>query len=49
MDDARERARFRQEVKLARRVAHPNVARVFDLGEAEGEAFLTMEYIEGTT
>ena len=47
--DPRERARFRQEVKLARRVAHPNVARVFDLGEANGEVFLTMEYIEGTT
>ncbi len=49
VDDPKERARFRQEVKLARRVAHPNVARVFDLGEADGQVFLTMEYIEGTT
>jgi serine/threonine protein kinase len=39
--------RFRREVKLARRVTHPNVARTFDLGEHEGERFLTMEYIEG--
>jgi serine/threonine-protein kinase len=39
--------RFRREVKLARRVTHPNVARTFDLGEHEGERFLTMEYVEG--
>ncbi len=40
-------ARFRAEVKLARRVLHPNVVRTFDLGEHEGEAFLTMEYVPG--
>jgi serine/threonine protein kinase/tetratricopeptide (TPR) repeat protein len=40
-------ARFRQEVKLARRVAHPNVVRTFDLGEIGTERFLTMEYIDG--
>ncbi len=40
-------ARFRQEVKLARRVTHQNVARTFDIGEHEGEKFLTMELVEG--
>jgi serine/threonine-protein kinase len=40
-------ARFRQEVKLARRVTHRNVARTFDIGEHEGEKFLTMELVEG--
>jgi serine/threonine-protein kinase len=41
-------ARFRQEVKLARRVTHANVARTFDLGEDEaGVRFLTMELVEG--
>jgi serine/threonine-protein kinase len=40
-------ARFRQEVKLARRVTHRNVARTFDIGEHEGEKFLTMEFVEG--
>lgn len=40
-------ARFRREVKLARRVTHRNVARTFDIGEHEGERFLTMELIEG--
>lgn len=39
--------RFRREVKLARRVTHENVARVFDIGEHEGVPFLTMEFIEG--
>ena len=39
--------RFRREVKLARRVTHRNVARVFDIGEHEGDRFLTMELVEG--
>jgi len=39
--------RFRREVKLARRVTHKNVARTFDIGEHNGERFLTMEFIEG--
>lgn len=39
--------RFRREVRLSRRVAHPNVARTFDIGSHEGEHFLTMEYIDG--
>lgn len=39
--------RFRREVKLARRVTHKNVARTFDIGEHDGDRFLTMEFIEG--
>ncbi len=39
--------RFRREVKLARRVTHPNVARMFDIGEDHGEKFLTMELVDG--
>jgi serine/threonine-protein kinase len=39
--------RFRREVKLARRVTHPNVARTYDIGEHEGERVLTMELVEG--
>ncbi len=39
--------RFRQEVRLARRVTHPNVARTFDIGEHAGERFLTMELVDG--
>lgn len=39
--------RFRREVKLARRVTHKNVARMFDIGEHEGDRFLTMELVDG--
>ncbi len=39
--------RFRQEVKLARRVTHRSIARMFDIGEDRGMRFLTMEYIDG--
>ena len=35
------------EARIARQVSHPNVCRVYDVGEAEGHAFLTMEYIDG--
>lgn len=38
---------LRREGRLARRVTHPNVARVFELGRDEGGHFLTMEYIAG--
>ncbi len=40
-------ARFKQELLLASKVTHKNVVRIFDLGEAEGIKFFTMEYIEG--
>lgn len=39
--------RFRNEVRTARLVSHPNVCRVFDIGEAEGLTYLTMEYVDG--
>ena len=39
--------RFRREVRLARRVSHRHVARVYDIGEHGGDKFLTMAFIEG--
>src|SRR5262249_1901387 len=39
--------RFFAEVRNARQVAHPNVCRVYDIGEIEGEHFLSMEYVDG--
>ncbi|HEX6203580.1 MAG TPA: serine/threonine-protein kinase, partial [Thermoanaerobaculia bacterium] len=45
--DAAALARLHREVRIARRVAHPNVCRVFDVGEAEGQTFITMELIDG--
>jgi eukaryotic-like serine/threonine-protein kinase len=40
-------ARFHQEVRLARQVSHPNVCRVHDIAETDGQHFLSMEYIDG--
>ena len=45
--DAGALARFHSEVRIARQVSHPNVCRVFDIGDAEGIPFLTMEYVDG--
>jgi serine/threonine-protein kinase len=39
--------RFHNEVRTARRVSHPNVCRVYDVGEVEGLTFLSMEYVDG--
>jgi serine/threonine-protein kinase len=45
--DASALARFHSEVRIARQVSHPNVCRVFDIGDADGVPFLTMEYVDG--
>ncbi len=47
VQDAAAMARFHREVRIARQVSHPNVCRVFDIGEADGLPFLTMEYVDG--
>ena len=39
--------RFHGEVRIARQVSHPNVCRVYDIGEAEGMPFISMEYVDG--
>src|ERR1700689_897918 len=40
-------ARFYNEVRIARQVSHANVCRVYDLGEVDGQPYLSMEYIDG--
>jgi len=40
-------ARFYNEVRISRQISHPNVCRVYDIGEGDGQAFLSMEYIDG--
>jgi len=45
--DTDRRARLRNEVRVARSVSHPNVCRVYDIGESEGRLFLSMELVEG--
>ena len=39
--------RFKNEVRIARRVSHPNVCRVYDVGDVDGHTFFTMEYVDG--
>ena len=41
--------RFRNEIRLARRIAHRNIVRTHDFGKADGVYFVTMEFVEGTT
>jgi eukaryotic-like serine/threonine-protein kinase len=43
------RARFLQESRLASRLSHPNVVRVYDAGETEGSPYIVMEYVPGDT
>jgi serine/threonine protein kinase len=45
--DASALERFHSEVRMARQVSHRNVCRVFDIGEADGTTFLTMEFVDG--
>jgi Protein kinase domain len=45
--DAQRLAQFHTEVRTARQVSHPNICRVYDIGEVEGQLFLSMEYVDG--
>jgi serine/threonine-protein kinase len=39
--------RFYEEVRITREISHANVCRVYDVGDADGQPFLSMEYIDG--
>ena len=47
--DQRWAHRFARELRLGRPIRHPNVCRIFDIGEADGHMFLTMELAAGGT
>jgi serine/threonine-protein kinase len=47
--DERRLEMLRQEVRAAREVMSPNVCRIYDLEEAEGQELVSMEYIDGAT
>ncbi len=41
--------RLKSEIKLARKITHPNVLRTFDFGEIDGIPYISMEYVRGVT
>jgi len=45
--DAERLGRFLDEVRIARQISHPNVCRVYDVGEVDGHHFLSMEFVDG--
>ncbi|MEO8670509.1 MAG: protein kinase [Tahibacter sp.] len=47
--DAEQLDRLKSEIKLARRITHPNVLRTFDFGEVNGLPYISMEYVRGLT
>jgi serine/threonine-protein kinase len=47
--DSKSLDRFKEEIRLARRITHRNVVRTHDLGEVEGIYYITMELVEGTS
>lgn len=48
-DDRNQLERLKSELKLARKITHPNVLRTFDFGEIDGVPYISMEYVRGVT
>jgi serine/threonine-protein kinase len=48
-DDPSHLERFKQEIKLARKITHRNVLRTHDFGDANGTPYISMEFLEGVT
>jgi len=42
-------AMFVDEARVCARLGHPNIVQVFDFGEQDGELYMAMEYVDGTT
>ncbi len=47
--DSTSRKRFLREAKSAAALDHPYICKIYEVGEAEGKSFISMEYIQGET
>jgi serine/threonine-protein kinase len=47
--DRTQTERLKSEIKLARKITHPNVLRTYDFGEIDGIPYISMEYVRGVT
>jgi serine/threonine-protein kinase len=47
--DTEQLDRLKSEIKLARKITHPNVLRTFDFGDVDGRPYISMEYVRGLT
>jgi serine/threonine protein kinase len=49
VDDEERVRRFEQEARASSAISHPNVAHIYEIGEAEGRRYIAMEYVQGRT
>ena len=49
LEDEEHKARFRREARAAAALDHPNICTVYEIDEADGQTFLAMPYVEGST